>query len=183
MLTTDSQDASLNFKVHQDGKAGRLRPASAAEATVLSSITNAEFPHLFALREEMRTWRLLQLDPALLRRPVPVTADDLLTPDGANLAAVLARLKAETLTAERPMGALSDIAAELNALIPGNMSRSWRWKRHFLPRGPLGDGPVRLQRRFSTRWASRWRWTVCVHCRLSEPWNLASRPHCSACKS
>ena len=122
LLTTDSQDASLNFNVHQDGKAGRVRPASAAEATVLSSVTNAEFPHLFALREEMRTWRLLQLDPAVLRRPVPVTADDLLTPDGANLAAVLARIKAETLSPERPMGALSDIAAELNALIPGVMT-------------------------------------------------------------
>ena len=122
LLTTDRQDASLNFNVQQDGRVGRRLPAGAAEATVLSSITNAEFAHLFALREEMRTWRLLQLDPAVLRRPVPVTADDLLTPDGANLAAVLARIKAETLSPERPMGALSDIAAELNALIPGVMT-------------------------------------------------------------
>lgn len=119
LLTTDSQEAGLIFNIHQDGKQGRVRPASAAEATVLSSITNAEFPHLFALREELRNWRLLQLDPALLRRPAPVTADDLLTADGANLAAVLARIKAETFTAERPAGALSDIAADLNALIPG----------------------------------------------------------------
>jgi predicted ATPase len=119
LLTTDDQEAGLNFNIHQDGKQGRVRPASAAEATVLSSITNAEFPHLFALREEMRSWRLLQLDPALLRRPVPVIADDMLTPDGANLAAVLARIKAETLSPERPAGALSDIAADLNALIPG----------------------------------------------------------------
>ncbi|MBC7483331.1 MAG: AAA family ATPase [Rhizobacter sp.] len=119
LLTTESQETGLNFNIHQDGKQGRVRPASAAEATVLSSISNAEFPHLFALREELRTWRLLQLDPALLRRPSPVIADDLLAPDGANLAAVLARIKAETLTAERPNGALSDIAADLNALIPG----------------------------------------------------------------
>lgn len=118
-LTTELASEGLSFSIHQDGKAGRNRPASAAEATVLYSITNAEFPHLFALREEMRFWRLLQLDPALLRRPVPVTAPDVLSPDGANLAAVLAQLKAETASAERPQGVLSDIALELGQLIPG----------------------------------------------------------------
>lgn len=118
-LTTEEQPEGLAFSVHQDGKQGRNRPASAAEASVLYSITNAEFPHLFALREEMRHWRLLQLDPALLRKPVPVTASDVLDADGANLAAVLAQLKAETATKERPAGALSDIAVELNNLIPG----------------------------------------------------------------
>ncbi|WP_298234436.1 AAA family ATPase [uncultured Azohydromonas sp.] len=120
LLTTERTSAgSAIFNVHQDGKAGRTRPASAAEATVLYSITNAEFPHLFALREEMRNWRLLQLDPALLRRPAPATAPDLLTPDGSNLAAVLARIKLETASETRPTGALADITAELNALIPG----------------------------------------------------------------
>jgi len=118
-LTTEERPDGLTFSVHQDGKQGRTRPASAAEATVLSSITNAEFPHLFALREEMRHWRLLQLDPALLRRPVPATAADVLAADGRNLAAVLARLKAETATEARPSGILTDIAAELNTLIPG----------------------------------------------------------------
>lgn len=87
-LTTDETDEGLAFSIHQDGKQGRNRPASAAEATVLYSVTNAEFPHLFALREEMRHWRLLQLDPALLRRPVPATASDMLDADGSNLAAV-----------------------------------------------------------------------------------------------
>lgn len=118
-LTTETRPEGLTFDIHQDGKQGRNRPASAAEATVLYSITNAEFPHLFALREEMRHWRLLQLDPALLRRPVPVTAPDVLTADGSNLAAVLAQLKAETSSETRPNGVLSDIAAELNTLIPG----------------------------------------------------------------
>lgn len=118
-LSTEELPEGLAFSIHHDGKQGRNRPASAAEATVLYSITNAEFPHLFALREEMRNWRLLQLDPALLRRPAPATAPDVLDIDGANLAAVLARLRAETATNERPNGVLSDIAAELNDLIPG----------------------------------------------------------------
>jgi predicted ATPase len=120
LLTTEqAESVAPTFNIHQDGKQGRVRPASAAEATVLSSITNAEFPLLFALREEMRSWRLLQLDPALLRRPAPVIADDELNPDGSNLAAVLARIKAETATDARPSGVLSDIAVDLNALIPG----------------------------------------------------------------
>lgn len=118
-LTTEDRAEGLTFDIHQDGKPGRNRPASAAEATVLYSITNAEFPHLFALREEMRHWRLLQLDPALLRKPVPATASDVLNADGSNLAAVLAQIKAETQTSARPNGVLSDIAAELNNLIPG----------------------------------------------------------------
>jgi predicted ATPase len=118
-LTTDTLPEGLSFSIHQDGRAGRNRPASAAEATVLSSITNAEFAHLFALREELKHWRLLQLDPALLRRPAPATAIDILEPDGSNLAAVLAQLKLESATPERPLGVLSDIAADLNDLIPG----------------------------------------------------------------
>ncbi|WP_446939836.1 AAA family ATPase [Pseudomonas aeruginosa] len=118
-LTTEVGGGGATFDIHQDGKQGRNRPASAAEATVLYSITNAEFPHLFALREEMRHWRLLQLDPTLLRKPVAVTASDTLNADGGNLAAVLAQLKLETQTSIRPNGVLSDIAAELNNLIPG----------------------------------------------------------------
>lgn len=117
-LTTSDRPGGAVFEIHQDGKQGRNRPASAAEATVLSSITNAEFPHLFALREEMRHWRLLQLDPALLRKPSPVGASDQLSPDGANLAAVLARLKVETADDIHPAGVLDDIAAELSALVP-----------------------------------------------------------------
>lgn len=121
-LTTDlSRAEGPVFEIHQDGNQGRsrTRPAGSAEGTVLYSITNAEFPHLFALREEMKHWRLLQLDPALLRRPSPVGAPDALSPDGANLAAVLARLRAETSDGTRPLGVLDDIAADLNALIPG----------------------------------------------------------------
>lgn len=118
-LTTEQRAEGRTFDIHQDGKQGRNRPASAAEATVLYSVTNAEFPHLFALRDEMRHWRLLQLDPALLRKPVPATVPDVLNADGSNLAAVLAQLKVETASKERPDGVLADIAAELDHLIPG----------------------------------------------------------------
>lgn len=118
-LTTSQEEGKTVFEIHQDGKAGRTRPTEAAEATVLSSITTGEFPHLFALREEMRSWRFLQLDPAFLRRPSPINAPELLQPDGSNLAFVLARIKMETKEKDRPKGILADIAAELATIIPG----------------------------------------------------------------
>jgi predicted ATPase len=118
-LTTGESGGKRSFKINQDGRKGRTRPAEAAEATVLSSITSAEFPQLYALREEMRSWRFLQLDPNALRRPSSTTAALELEPDGANLATVLARIQAETATEIRPKGDLADIAADLTSLIPG----------------------------------------------------------------
>jgi predicted ATPase len=118
-LTTGESGGKRSFKINQDGRKGRTRPAEAAEATVLSSITSAEFPHLYAIREEMRSWRFLQLDPNALRRPSLTTAALELEPDGSNLATVLARIEAETATDARPKGDLADIAADLTSLIPG----------------------------------------------------------------
>ncbi len=121
-LETVREDDLPGFRIHQDGSAGRTRPGHAAEATVLSSITTADFPHLYALRQELRSWRLLQLDPAGLRRPSPLDSDELLAPDGSNLAAVLYRIRTETRTSDRPEGILPEILAELSAIIPGVLS-------------------------------------------------------------
>ena len=118
LATVDSEGAT-RFKIRQDGRAGRERPADAAEATVLSSITSAEFPHLYALREELRSWRFLQLDPTALRQPSPAIGPEELAADGRNLARVLARIEAETRDERRSSGALADITADLTDLIPG----------------------------------------------------------------
>lgn len=113
------QPPILTFEISQDGRAGRKRPADAAESTNLSGITSAEFPHLFALREELRSWRFLQLNPEGLRRPSSALAVDHLKPDGSNLAAVLARIKNETRTEQRPDGVIADISTTLTHLVPG----------------------------------------------------------------
>jgi predicted ATPase len=118
-LETRRADGRVSFNIHADGHAGRTRPAEVAEATVLSTITSADFPHLYALREEIRSWRFLQLDPVAMRRPSSMTAPEQLQPDGANLATVLARIQAETATPQRPLGVLADIAADLASLITG----------------------------------------------------------------
>jgi predicted ATPase len=119
LLETSSQRGTPEFRIAQDGHPGRHRPAVAAETTVLSTMTSAEFPHLFALREEMRSWRFLQIDPAGLRRAVDEHAPDRLAPNGSNLAAVLGRIHAETATSDEPDGLLTEISADLASLVPG----------------------------------------------------------------
>ncbi len=118
-LVTNHEAGAATFEIRSDSRAGRSRSAGAAEATVLSSITNTDFPHLFALRQEMRSWRLLQLDPVALRRPSSLNTPDILQPDGSNLGPMLARIKRETSTATRQDGDISEISAELGRIIPG----------------------------------------------------------------
>lgn len=157
-LQTEDEGTRPTFRISQDGHQGRSRPAEAPEATVLSSMRTAEFPHLFALREEMRSWRLLQLDPASLRRPSPRTAPEELLPDGSNLAAVLARIEAETRTERQPRGALVDISAHLSSMVPGVLDfdvkldeaqREYRARvrlreEPWLPTSVISDGTLRL---------------------------------------
>ncbi|MBF0374997.1 MAG: AAA family ATPase [Alphaproteobacteria bacterium] len=112
-LETVDDAGKPTFEIHQDQSQGRKRPATAAERTVLSSITSIEFAHLFALGEEMRSWKLVQLDPSSLRRPSPMNAPDTLLPDGSNIAAVLARIEGEN------QGSLAEIARDLAEVIPG----------------------------------------------------------------
>lgn len=119
--TVDEGDQRF-FALRQDGVQGRLRklPAHRAHASVLSSISVVqEFPHLYALRRELAGLRYLQLDAAAERLPSPTDAPEMLERDGRNVAAVLYRVRAETATADCPDGALSDIRADLVALVPG----------------------------------------------------------------
>ncbi|MUG99102.1 AAA family ATPase [Scytonema sp. UIC 10036] len=119
-LTTVGTNGQRRFQIMPDASGvGRSQKATHAEQSVLSSITSAEYPHLYAIREEMRSWRFLQLDPYKLRRPSPTTAAFELEPDGANLATVLARIQTETATESQPKGVIADIAASLTSLIPG----------------------------------------------------------------
>lgn len=92
-------DGNKAFVVSQDGNGGtgkREFPVNNATRTVLSGISSAEFPHALAAREEIRSWKFLQLNPELLREPTRQTmggARDIITRDGDNLAAALFRIK------------------------------------------------------------------------------------------
>lgn len=118
------ETATDRFVVNQDGVSGRPRPfpiaRDRATASVLSRInTVLEFPHLFALRAELVGVTFLQLEASAERRPSDALAPEELLPDGSNIAKVLARIEAETRTAERRQGDLALIRNRLNSLIGG----------------------------------------------------------------
>ena len=116
-LATINRAGSAHFVVSQDGKQGRGRevPATAASATMLSTIRDATYVHLFALAEELRSWRFLQFDPSVLRQPSDESMPaDRLSPDGSNLARVLGRV-----VESGHDGVVKEIADELNELIGG----------------------------------------------------------------
>jgi predicted ATPase len=117
--TNDSDDALL---VRQDGRQRHGRPMQLslreASRTALSTITTAEFPHLYALRETLMSLQFLEINPTAARSANDRYEIGTLKPDASNLAAVLTRLREETSTPERPDGVLADVAADLASLIP-----------------------------------------------------------------
>jgi predicted ATPase len=91
-ISTEGDGATRLIKLHQDGgSSGRPLPRSAANLprTVLSATNAAESPTALLARNEMRSWRLLQLEPSSLRKPDEFTAPTTLETDGSHLAATL----------------------------------------------------------------------------------------------
>jgi predicted ATPase len=110
------------IEIRQDGSGKHGRPVTLpigdASRTALSTVSTSEFPHLNALKEFFTSIQFLQIDPQSARRPSDRLAGRLLDSNGSNLATVLARIQSETKSEMRPNGVLSDIAAEMTALIP-----------------------------------------------------------------
>ncbi len=101
--------------VPQDGTSGKKRrfPLKNATRTVLSSFDTTEFPHVLATKEEMRSWRFLQLNPEDLRKPTSKQlGEDNISHTGANLAATLFRIKQEDPYL------LIEISRKLNSFLP-----------------------------------------------------------------
>lgn len=93
-ISTEEQEPNRVIKLHQDGRHGRPRSLLAASLprTVLSATNAAESPTALLARNEMRSWRLLQLEPSALRTPDPFTASTHLNANGGHLAATLYHL-------------------------------------------------------------------------------------------
>ncbi|HMI07201.1 MAG TPA: AAA family ATPase [Flavobacterium sp.] len=82
--------------VPQDGTPGNKRrfPLSNATRTVLSSFDTIDFPHVLAAKEEMKSWKFLQLNPDDLRQATSKNnGEDTISLSGKNLAAALYRIK------------------------------------------------------------------------------------------
>ena len=93
-ISTDSKGGQTMIRLHQDGGPGRVKSflATTIPRTVFSTTNAAESPTAVLARTEMRSWRLLQLEPSALRAPDPFTAPARLSPNGAHMPATLFRL-------------------------------------------------------------------------------------------
>ncbi len=122
VVTRKVRGEPRGFEIRQDGtkKRGRpvVLPATGAPRTALSTITTAEFPHLYAVREMLASIQFLHADPQASRRPTDRLAPRRMLPDASNLATVLARLREETANGHSLDGVLTDIGIDLSSLIP-----------------------------------------------------------------
>jgi predicted ATPase len=111
--TTGAAENGIHL-LSESGSQDRLRYVEDMESTMLSGATNTEFPHALAVREEMRNWHFLQLNPVELSKPaLKFTTKDIMGSDGSGMAAALFRIKTEDRIA------MQDIAREMASLIPG----------------------------------------------------------------
>ena len=114
-IHTDTQEDVPVVIVPQDGKQGNKRSIILKHATrtILSSFDSIDFPHILAAKEEIQSWRFLQLNPDDLRQPTSKkTGEDTISISGKNLAAALYRIK------QNDSYALVEISRKLNQFIP-----------------------------------------------------------------
>lgn len=107
--TNDSGDILL----HQDRHGGKQTRAPRPTRSILSGVSNAEFPHALAVKQALGRVTLLQLDPDRLRNPSSFDAPETLDPGGDNLASMLARLDRDAPRS------LRDISTEVGAVVEG----------------------------------------------------------------
>ncbi|HEU5230855.1 MAG TPA: AAA family ATPase [Ktedonobacteraceae bacterium] len=86
--------------------------ADEIQRTILSRTDEVDYPHVFAAREELRSLKFLRLYPEELRHSSSIKAPTSLSPEGKNLAAMLARMQAEDLLT------LTDVSRDLADLVP-----------------------------------------------------------------
>lgn len=166
----------LTIHLYSDGEGQEKEYlAEKVQRTVLSTIIHLNYPHIFAAREEMRSWRFLSLDPKELRKPSSIYATPFLTRDGGNLAAMLVRMQNEDSFA------MTGVSSDMANLIPGildikveeNRARNeydiWATTDDglFLPANVLSDGTLRLLALAALRNDAQFHGVLC----LEEPEN------------
>ena len=94
-IDTVDAEGERTILVHQDGGSrGRGRPAPAGDATrtIIGTENTVATPTILAARREMRSWRILALEPSAMRRPDRYTQAPGLAANGAHLPATLQHL-------------------------------------------------------------------------------------------
>lgn len=93
-ISTKEEGNVRYVRLHQDQRQGKPRDllASSLPRTVLSSTNAVESPTAMLVRKEMEDWRILQLEPSLLREPDRFNAVPRISARGEHLAATLFRM-------------------------------------------------------------------------------------------
>lgn len=86
-------------------------PARKTPQTLLSGVNTSTHPTALAVRREMQSWRLLQLEPSALRAPDEFKSDKFLSSTGGHLPNALRRI-----------GCQAELANQLSELVPGVIS-------------------------------------------------------------
>ena len=114
-IQTEVENGLPVILVSQDGTTGNKRrfPLGNATRTVLSSFDTIDFPHVLAAKEEMKSWKFLQLNPEDLREATSKNnGEDTISISGKNLAAALFRIK------QTDAYSLKEISRKLNSFLP-----------------------------------------------------------------
>lgn len=118
-MGTELHNDMQTVVVPQDGSQGKRRyyPLNNVTRTVLSSFDSVDFKHILAAKEEMKSWRFLQLNPEDLRLPTSkTTGEDTINSSGKNIAAALYRIK------QTDNYNLKEISRKLHSFLPNFVS-------------------------------------------------------------
>jgi predicted ATPase len=102
-----------SIKLHGEGVGGRPSnvPAWKTPQTVVCGVNAVTHPTALAARNEMRAWRMLQLEPSALRRPDELHGSARISANGEHLPNALLRTSAQ-----------AEVATRLSELVPGVIS-------------------------------------------------------------
>jgi predicted ATPase len=105
--------------LHEDGRGQEFLVGSPMAkktmswSSVLWGVANTEYPHAFAVRQELRTLRFFHFEPSMLREPNSLRSPGELTSSGEYLASTLARMQREDKFV------LNDVSRDMANLVPG----------------------------------------------------------------
>lgn len=114
-MSTEEHNGIPTVIVPQDGSQGKKRfyPLNNVTRTIISGFDSVDFKHILAAKEEMRSWRFLQLNPEVLRLPTSkITGEDIIDSEGRNMAAALFRIK------QQNSYSLKEISRKLHMFLP-----------------------------------------------------------------
>lgn len=114
-MYTDVHNGVETIIVPQDGSQGKKRyyPLNNLTRTIISGFDSVDFKHILAAKEEMKSWKFLQLNPEVLRLPTSkTTGEDTIDCEGRNLAAALYRIKL------KDSYILKEISRKMNSFLP-----------------------------------------------------------------